>query len=336
MKRRISDILLELGFITQEQLSAARAVSNRSKTALNDLLLKKGYLSKNQLRYAIAVQEGAKLLDTSKIAIDQRLLAEIPYDFVNTHHIFPFAKEENIIKAAASNPFDTLARDELSRITGYQVATYLAPQEWISKNIRLYFDVSRAIDSDIDAFSRSKRSSAAEIKDTRILKLARRLIEKGHILSAGDIHIVPNENLTRIYYRIDGILHQKYLFSAETHTGLVAVYKEMAGIDRSQSLLPQEGRITCQSAVGNLDIRISSLPTHLGETIVMRLLRSGNLIGNLEELGFELDDLAVFKKNIQRPYGFIVAAGPAESGKTTTMYSALMMLNQPKVNVITL
>jgi type IV pilus assembly protein PilB len=336
MKRRISDILLELGFITQQQLSAARAVSNRSKTALNDLLLKKGYLSKNQLRYAIAVQEGAKLLDTSKIAIDQRLLAEIPHDFVTAHSIFPFAKEGNIIKAAACDPFDTLARDELSRITGYQVATYLAPQEWISKNIRLHFDVSRTIDSDIDAFSRSKQSSAAEIKDTRILKLARRLIEKGHILGAGDIHVVPDENLTRIYYRIDGILHQQYLFSAETHTGLVAVYKEMAGIDKSQSLLPQEGHISCKSAVGNLDVRLSSLPTHLGETIVMRLLRSGNLIGNLDELGFELDDLAVFKKNIQRPYGFIVAAGPAESGKTTTIYSALMMLNQSKVNVITL
>jgi type IV pilus assembly protein PilB len=335
MKRRISDILLDLGFIQPEQLSYAQTASRRSGTDLNDLLLEKGHLSKDQLQLAIAVQEGAKLLDTSTVTIDQRLLSEISHDFVKAHNIFPFALEGNILKAATNDPFDMVAREELSRTTGYKVATYIAPQEWIAKNINLYFDVSRAIDRDIEGFTRSKQADSIKPKREQIQTLARRLIDKGHIMGAGDIHVVPDVNLTRIYYRIDGILNQQYLFPIETHKDLVHVYKEMAGIQVTQSLIPQEGRITYQGVVGDRDIRISSLHTHLGETIVMRLLSSSSLIGNLKELGFEPHDLEVFKKNIQHPYGFIVSAGPTESGKTTTLYSALTMLNQPLVNVIT-
>ena len=335
MKRRIGDILVELGFIRQEQLSKALAASEKSENDFNDILLKRGHLSKEQLQLAIAVQEGAKLLDTSTVTIDQRVLSEISHDFIKTHNIFPFAKEGSIIKAATDNPLDVLARDELAKMTGYQVATYIAPQDWISKNISLYVDASRTIDRDIEKFSRAKRTTAAKFKKERLMTLANRLIEKGFILDAGDIHIVPDASLTRICYRIDGVLHQQYLFPLELHAGLIAAYKEMAGIDVLRSTMPQEGRIAYKGIVGEIDIRISSLPTHLGESLVMRLLRCCNLIGNLKELGFEADDLEVFQKNIRRPYGFMIAAGPAESGKTTTLYSALMLLNQPNVNVIT-
>jgi type IV pilus assembly protein PilB len=335
MKRRVSDIMVELGFVRQEQVTRALDAADRSENEFNELLLKRGHITEEQLQLAIAVQEGAKLLDTATVTVDQRVLSEIPHDFLKTHNIFPFAKEGNILKAATNNPFDVSARDELSQITGYQVATYIAPQEWISKHITLYVEASQAIDSDIEKFSRAKRTTAARFGKDSLLKLARRLIEKGFLLGAGDIHVVPDTSLTRIYYRIDGALHQQYLFPLELHGGLVAAYKNMAGMDATRAAMPQEGRISYQGIVSDIDIRTSSLPTHLGETIVMRLLGPSSLIGHLKELGFEPDDLEVFKKTIQRPYGFIIAAGPAESGKTTTIYSALVMLNQPNVNIIT-
>lgn len=335
MKRRILDILVELGFIGPEQIQKVLAASGKSENSLNELLLKRGHVTREQLQIALAVQEGAKLLDPSTVTIDQRVLSEIPHDFLKTHTIFPFAKEGNIIKAATNNPMDAVARDALAEMTGNQVATYIASQDWILKNIQLYVEAARAIDSDIEKFSRSKRSTAARMSKERLLTLANRLIEKGFILGAGDIHVVPDSSLTKIYYRIDGILQQHYLFPPELHAGLVSAYKDLAGMAVAGSTMPQDGRISYQGIVGEIDIRISTLPTHLGETIVMRLLRSSTLIGNLKELGFEPHDLEVFTKHIQRPYGLIVAAGPAESGKTTTMYSALMMVNKSNLNIIT-
>jgi type IV pilus assembly protein PilB len=335
MKRRILDILVELGFIGPEQIQKVLAASGKSENSLNELLLKRGHVTREQLQIALAVQEGAKLLDPSTVTIDQRVLSEIPHDFLKTHTIFPFAKEGNIIKAATNNPMDAVTRDALAEMTGNQVATYIASQDWILKNIQLYVEAARAIDSDIEKFSRSKRSTAARMSKERLLTLANRLIEKGFILGAGDIHVVPDSSLTKIYYRIDGILQQHYLFPPELHAGLVSAYKDLAGMAVAGSTMPQDGRISYQGIVGEIDIRISTLPTHLGETIVMRLLRSSTLIGNLKELGFEPHDLEVFTKHIQRPYGLIVAAGPAESGKTTTMYSALMMVNKSNLNIIT-
>jgi len=335
MKKRLGDILLEMGFIGQDQLEMALAESKETGKMLGDVLLRLDWLTEEQLQLAIAVQSGAKLLDRSTVQVDQQLLAEIPQKFVLKHGIFPFAREGNVIQAATNNPFDVVARDELARLTGQQVTTYIAPKEWISKNIELYYQTAKAIDEDIEKAVRITEVLEDEFEDSQIVTLADRLIEKGHVIGASDIHVVPDVNLVRVYYRIDGVLHQSYLFPTAFSRSLVTRFKIMGDMDISNPNIPHDGRIKYRGPVGDIDIRVSTFPTHLGETVVMRLLAYSTVVGDIQVLGFEPDDLDRFVKTIHRPYGLIVSTGPTGSGKTTTLYSALMAINSPEVNVMT-
>ncbi len=335
MKKRLGDILLEMGFIGQDQLEMALAESRETGKMIGDVLLRLDWLTEEQLQLGIAVQSGAKLLDRTTVQVDQQLLSEIPQKFVLKHNIFPFAMEDNVIKAATHNPFDVVARDELARLTGHQVTTYIAPKEWITKNIELYYQTAKAIDDDIEKATRTTGVLAEEFEDTQIITLADRLIEKGHVIGASDIHVVPDVNLVRVYYRIDGVLHQNYLFPKSFSKSLVTRFKIMGDMDISNPNIPHDGRIKYQGAVGEIDIRVSTFPTHLGETVVMRLLSYSKVVGDIQVLGFESEDLERFMKNIHRPYGLIISTGPTGSGKTTTLYSALMAINSPEVNVMT-
>jgi type IV pilus assembly protein PilB len=335
MKKRLGDILLDMGFIGQDQLKMALAESKKTGSMIGDVLLRLDWLTEDQLQLAIAVQSGATVLDSITVQVDQQLLAEIPQKFVLKHGIFPFSREDNVINVATNNPFDVVARDELARLTGQQVKTYIAPKDWISKNIELYYQTAKAIDVDIEHATRTTGAQEAEFEDAQIVILADRLIEKGHVIGASDIHVVPDVNLVRIYYRIDGVLHQNYLFPKAFSKSLVTRFKIMGDMDISNPNIPHDGRIKYQGPVGEIDIRVSTFPTHLGETVVMRLLSYSKVVGDIKVLGFETEDLERFSKNINRPYGLIISTGPTGSGKTTTLYSALMTINSPEVNVMT-
>jgi len=335
MKKRIGDILIEMGFIGRDQLQMALAEARESGGMLGDVLRRLDWVTEEQLQMAIAVQSGAKVLETDAVNVDQQLISEIPQKFVVKHGIFAFARENGVIQAATSNPFDVVARDELARLTGQRVTTFIAPRQWISGNIELYYKTAQAIDSDIEAITRSRAAAEGAFEDNQIVTLADRLIEKGHVVGASDIHVVPDVNLVRIYYRIDGVLHQQYLFPNVFQRSLVTRFKIMGDMDISNPNIPHDGRIKYRGAVGEIDVRVSTFPTHLGETVVMRLLSYAKVVGNLQALGFEADDLKRFLKNIRRPYGLIISTGPTGSGKTTTLYSALMTINSPDVNVMT-
>jgi type IV pilus assembly protein PilB len=224
MKKRIGDILIEMGFIDNNQLKMALMETKRTGVMLGDALLRLDWISEEQLQMAIAVQSGAKILDTETANIDLGLIAKIPKEFVISHGIFPFAIEEGIIKAATSNPFDVIARDQLSRMTGNQVETYIAPKEWISNAIAFYYETALTIDKNVEVIT-NVRVTEEEFDEDKIIRLASLLIEKGRVLGASDIHIEPDTNLVRIYYRIDGVLHQNYIFPKTFHQSLVARYK---------------------------------------------------------------------------------------------------------------
>jgi type IV pilus assembly protein PilB len=154
-------------------------------------------------------------------------------------------------------------------------------------------------------------------------------------LGASDIHIVPDNNLVRVYYRIDGVLQQIYLFSKKFQQALATRFKVMADMDISNHNIPHDGNIKYQSGVGKFDIRVSTFPTQLGETVVMRLLVYSKMVGDLKQLGLDSEDMVRFNNNIQRPYGLILTTGPTGSGKTTTLYTALMAINSPHINCMT-
>ena len=333
-KKRIGDILLDMGFIGNDQLEMALMETKRTGVMLGSVLVRLDWISEEQMQMALAVQSGAKLVDISSITIDFDLIASIPESFVITHKIFPFAREGQTIKIATSNPFDVIVNDNLSRMTKCRVESYIAPKEWIQNSIELYYKIAAIIDEEIDKIIRSGISDAG-FDENQNIKLADLIIEKGRVLNASDIHVVADTNLVRIYYRVDGVLQQKYLFPKRFQQGLITRFKIMGDMDISNPNIPLDGRFKFSGKGEDINIRISTFPTHLGETVVMRLLIYSGVVGNLERLGFEKEDKERFSKGIHRPYGLILVTGPTGSGKTTTLYSALMTINSPHINVMT-
>jgi type IV pilus assembly protein PilB len=334
MKKRIGDILTEMGFIDEDQLKMALMESQKTGGMLGDVLRRLDWVTEEDLQMAIAVQSGAQILDTDHLLVDQGLLSKVPIEIVQEHGMFPFAMEDGTLKVATNNPFDVIARDKLERLTGCRVKTFIARKSWISNATDLYYKTAQTIDDEIEAISFSRNGQNA-FKDDQIVQLSNLLIEKGNVLGASDIHVVPDSNLVRLYYRIDGVLHQKHLFAKAFQQPLVTRYKIMADMDISNPNIPHDGRIRYKGRVGEFDIRVSTFPTQLGETVVMRLLIHNKLAKDLRELGFENEDLTRFHAAIRRPHGLILTTGPTGSGKTTTLYCALMTVNSPNINCMT-
>jgi type IV pilus assembly protein PilB len=335
MKKRIGDILAQMGFIDKGQLEMALSESKKTGAMLGEVLLRLDWVTDEQLQMALAVQSGAQILDTSAVTIDHALIANIPVEFVAKHTIFPFAQEDKTIKVATANPFDVLTKDELTRMTGCRVATYLAPKEWIANAVELHYKRARTIDAEIEKLT-MVRVGEDTSTENQIVKLVDLLIEKGNVVGASDIHVEPDNNLVRIYYRIDGVLQQKHIFPKSFHQSLATRFKILGNMDISNSNIPHDGRFKYRGNSGDINLRVSTFPTHLGETIVLRLLKYTDVVGDLSRHGFEKEDFERFMKNLKRPYGLILSTGPTGSGKTTTLYSALMKINNPNINVMTI
>jgi type IV pilus assembly protein PilB len=220
-------------------------------------------------------------------------------------------------------------------MTGCQVKTYLAPKEWIANAVELHYKRARTIDEDIERLTHSDVQDDAAAED-QYVKLADLLIEKGNVLGASDIHVEPDTNLVRIYYRKDGVLQQKHIFPKSYHQNLTTRFKIMGDMDISNVNIPHDGRIKFKGGSQDINLRVSTFPTHLGETVVLRILKYTDVVGDVSRLGFEEEDLEKFIKNLKRPYGLILSTGPTGSGKTTTLYSALVKINNPSINVMTI
>jgi type IV pilus assembly protein PilB len=294
MAKRIGDILIDLGFIDCDQLEMALTESKKTGVMLGDVLLRLDWVTQEQLQMSLAVQSGAKLLDTEAIKVDPGLIAQVPQEFVTTHGIMPLQKRDDTILAATNNPFDVVAKDKLARITGCRVETYIASKEWLNQAIELYYKTALAIDVDINHITRSTVTDV-EFEENQIVLLGDRLIEKGLVLGASDIHVVPDVKLSRIYYRIDGVLQQKFLFPIRFHKSLVTRFKIMADMDISNPNIPHDGRIKYSKRVRATSICVyPPSPPSLGETVVMRLLVYSKVVGDLRRLGFEADDFDLF------------------------------------------
>jgi len=334
-RKRLGDILVELGFIDKDQLTLALAESKKTGLMLGEVLLRLNWVTEEQLQMAIAIQSGAKVLDVNKVDPDPEAIRLVPKEIAIKHEVFPFEREKDTLRIATANPFDVVTRDKISRITGLKVEPYLAPREWILKMIRMHYQIGMSIDQEIEEITRLYEVSRTGVEESKIIRLSELIIEKGYMLGASDIHIVPDQNLVRIFYRIDGVLRPEFVFSKKLHQALVSRFKIMGDMDISNPNIPHDGRIRYKGSLGEFDIRVSTYPSHFGEIVVMRLLIYSSVVGKLESLGFEKEDLDKFIKNIKRPYGLILTTGPTGSGKTTTLYSVLMYINKPEINIMT-
>ncbi len=335
----LGEKLLELGLITPQQLDIALKEQKRTGELLGEILVNLGFISQDVLSSTLASQSGVEYLDLKRTIVESNALELVPETFARERKVIPIALQNNVLTVAMSNVFDVETITELERLTKKLIKVVSAPEQEILSAIDSNYIGGASIDELIeDSVRVATRFGGAEMaiaEEAPIVKLVDQLIFKGVKEGATDLHIEPEEKIVRTRYRIDGILYSGPTFPKSLQPSITARLKIISGANIAETRLPQDGRIKFQLGRRVLDIRASFFPSIYGENIALRILDKTRLVLGLDQLGFNAENLAIFKRLIEKPYGIILVTGPTGSGKTTTLYAALSYLNSLEKNIMT-
>ncbi|MCI5515982.1 MAG: Flp pilus assembly complex ATPase component TadA [Roseburia sp.] len=348
-KKRLGDLLVDAGVITQKQLMQALGLQKTEKKGmrLGVVLIDMGLTNEKQIMEALQRQLGIAGIDLSNIRIPEDVTKLLEESVLRKYNMMPFGfsdKNPNLLKVAMSDPLDIRAMDDISIITGLQIESYVAMPSDIAAAIDRYYGNAEALRV-AEQYTREREEQTKEktvetveessVQQAPIVKLLAQIIEQAVHKRASDIHIEPMENQVRIRFRVDGVLHEAMRHDISLHAALIARIKIVSGLDISEKRRPQDGRATSIVDRQEYDIRVSILPTVYGEKVVMRLAQKKALTMDKKDLGFPDEELARFDQILKHPNGLILVTGPTGSGKSTTLYTALNELNVEGVNIIT-
>ena len=344
------DYLVSSGKLTEERVNSLKIEAVTSGKTLTELLIEKRLVDERGLAEAKAKVLGIPYFAENKISVDPDLISLISVDLARNYQVVPytFDKQKKELSLIMVKPEDLSTVDFFQKRTGYTIKSLLTSKENLDNLIANIY--SQSLSGEISGVLKRGKEMADEtgvrlvtsdtisqiIKEPKIVEIVRKILEHAIRLRASDIHIEPMENITRVRYRIDGILEEKLTLDKDYHASLISRIKILAGMKIDEKRIPQDGRFNFQSEWGEVDLRISSLPTVNGEKIVMRLLKKTDKVPTLSELGLRGKALTTLEEAIRIPHGIILATGPTGSGKTTTLYSILTMVNSPKVNIVAL
>jgi type IV pilus assembly protein PilB len=340
-RKRLGDLLVEAGVITQEQLMDALKAQKNSKLRLGDQLAELGLLSEQQLIEVLEFQLGIPHVNLHKQKIEQSLLNIINEDLSRRHQVLPLKKNGNKLTLVMSDPLDYYAIDDIRLSTGFTIEPVIAKKDELRLAINRYYGMQKSIDQMMQDVSEDESEGITgtlnqPADDSPAAKMVNQLIIQATQLGASDIHIEPMEDETKIRFRLDGVLRTERTLPKNMHSVLSSRIKIMAKLNIAEKRTPQDGRFQMEVEFRKIDLRVSSLPTIFGEKIVMRILDLKNVILGINKLGFSAENAEAFQKMIQSAYGIVLVTGPTGSGKTTTLYSGLTALNTEDVNIITI
>jgi type IV pilus assembly protein PilB len=338
----LADVLLEEGLITAEQLEKATAEQERLGRTLGRVLIDLGMVKETDLVAALAGQVGLDYVDLSDQQIDPAAASLVSEQVARRYRAMPIGFEDGRLIVAMSDPSNVFALDDIRTITGMDVKPVVATAGDIEAAIRRYGQFEQSVE-DISAEASSQADDGmkdldeveAAVEDAPIVKLVNLLITQAVADRASDIHIEPAEKDIRIRYRIDGVLHEVMRSPRNIQAGLISRLKVMADINIAERRVPQDGRIGLVVGGKAVDLRVATLPTVFGEKVVIRILDKSSVLLKLEELGFSDASFAQFEKAFHKPYGTILVTGPTGSGKSTTLYATLNIINNVDRNIIT-
>ncbi|KEF39454.1 type II secretory pathway, ATPase PulE/Tfp pilus assembly pathway, ATPase PilB [Schinkia azotoformans MEV2011] len=337
-RKRLGDLLVESGLITEEQLEQALKEKSEGQK-LGDALLQKGFITEQQLIEVLEFQLGIPHVSLYQYPIDSKLMNLIPKDFAKRNSLIPLKRDGEKLFVAMSDPMDYFAVDDLRLTTGFQIETVIATKDDIVRAINRYYEVEESINFDdiAESSSTKKEEDVDQLtdEDAPIVKLVNQLLTIAVQQRASDIHIDPHEDKVVIRYRVDGVLKTERTLSKNMQNVLTARIKIMSKLDITETRIPQDGRIKKTIDFHPVDLRISTLPTIYGEKIVMRILDLGSALADINKLGFNKLNYQRFLELIERPNGIVLITGPTGSGKSTTLYAALNRLNREDTNIIT-
>ena len=341
-KLRLGDILKDMGLVSEEQITTALSRQKETHKRLGQLLIDDGVLTELDLARALAAKFGVSFLDLSDTPLEPAAAGYIDEKLARRYGAAPIRfLDDNTLLVAMVDPQNLLALQDLEIITGFTIQPAIASEEDIYGAIaKIYRDRPDVDESAADdaAFEEAE-GGMADIREATdeapIVKLVNSVIAQSVDDSASDIHFEPQAKELMIRFRIDGVLHEIMSIPRRMQAGVISRLKIMAELDIAERRVPQDGRIGLMVGGKPIDMRVATLPTVYGEKVVMRLLDKSNVMLDLEDLGFSEKALKRFHKSFTKPYGAILVTGPTGSGKSTTLYAALNILNSPEKNVIT-
>ena len=331
----ILEILLETALISKSQVERAQTEKNMDETVI-EALVRLGIVSQEDVARALAQHAAMDFVDLAQVAISEEAIALVPVDVAKRFNVVPIAQGETSLMVAVADPlnFDTL--DSLHHLLQRDLEFVCATPDSIKEALRKYYGISHALAGDLDGDA-GGLGEGGEGGDAPIIKMVTMMLLEAHNMRASDIHLEPLDKRFRVRFRIDGVLHEMNNPPKKLQTAIISRLKIMSGtMSIAEKRMPQDGRI--QVKIGKskqIDLRVSTIPTNHGESVVMRILDKSSLSLGLPQLGFLSDDQEVFERLLTLPDGILLVTGPTGSGKTTTLYACLNYINKPDKKLIT-
>jgi type IV pilus assembly protein PilB len=339
--QRLGQLLMRAGVITDKQLNDALEVSRATGSPIDRVLVDLGYASQGAILSVMARQIGIEYIDFSERHPEPAAVALVQGDLASRYTLMPIEIRDGVLVVAMADPQNVLALDDLRIITGHDIRPAISTKDDILAAIDEYYkvaeegeDVIPALDDSVGDQDLDQLDDVTE--EAPAVKLVNYIVQKAVADRASDIHIEPQENDLRVRFRVDGVLHEAMPPAPKAiQTSIISRFKIMAEMDIAESRKPQDGHCAINVMGRKVDFRVSTLPTVYGERVVLRILRTDSILLQLTDLGFLPQSLERFQSSFTKPYGAILVTGPTGSGKSTSLYAAINVLNDPARHILT-
>jgi len=345
----LCDIFRKRGLISDEEIEGILKIQQETGEDLQKIIVEQGILKEDKMMEALAEEIGVRYVDISNMEIDPTVVVLIPEEMARRHQVIAIDKIEEKLIVAMANPLDVFAYDELKIRLGFNVEAVLANSENIIRALDEVFGVTEEWDQVIgqienmpvgiveEGGKETDISAGIETEEAPIIALVNLIVLRSVREKASDIHIEPfSKEGLRVRFRIDGVLQDIMSLPRHLHAALVSRIKIMSDLDIAERRLPQDGRIQVQVSGRKINIRVSTIPTVNGESAVLRILDPASILLDLNTLGFTGDIIPKYTSLIRQSNGIILVTGPTGSGKSTTLYTTLNMLNSPEKKIMTI
>ncbi len=342
-RKRLGDILVEAGFLSQDQIQEALEDQKRSGEKLGDILIRLGMITPEAIADALSMHFGYPRVDLARQYIPPEVVNLVPDELLEKHSILPLSVENKFLTVAMTDPLDIVVIDDLQRATGMPILPVIATGEEIKAALNRTRDIAstarRVFDQFADHIYQTEEYDLDQeqyLGDAPGVRLGNMIVEQAVREQASDIHFEPQEDDMDIRFRVDGILKKVMTVPKRLSSDVQSRIKVMANLDITERRRPQDGRIQLKIGSSEVDMRVSTLPTIHGEKIVVRIFNRARNLLSVEELGFSEETTGKIIQLLKLNQGMILVTGPTGSGKTTTLYSFLSHLNTVEKNIITI